>query len=103
VGTIGKKELEKELLSNTPMKQLQVGADQSIPLPDTSMEMLSMPPAIQYEGCNLSPAELEEHLRQEAYRWPRLVFSPLKKSGHIILDSCTAEGIFGACNNEIYA
>lgn len=31
-------------------------------------------------------------LRREAYSWPRLVFPPLKRSGHIILDGCTAEG-----------
>ncbi|KAF9015764.1 hypothetical protein BDQ17DRAFT_1341619 [Cyathus striatus] len=36
--------------------------------------------------------DLEIALRQEAYYWPRLVFAPLK-SGHIILDSCTAEGM----------
>lgn len=40
-----------------------------------------------------SAAELEEALRLEAFSWPRLVFPPLKKSGHIILDSCTAEGM----------
>jgi len=36
---------------------------------------------------------LQGILRQEAYQWPRLVFRPMKKSGHIILDSCTAEGL----------
>ena len=102
VGAIGKKELEKELFSSTPMKQLQVGVDETIPIPDTSIETLSIPPTIEYEGCDLSPAELEEQLRQEAYRWPRLVFSPLKKSGHIILDSCTAEGISTARTNEVF-
>lgn len=30
-------------------------------------------------------------LRNEAFHWPRLVFPPLKKSGHIIIDACTAE------------
>jgi ribosomal protein RSM22 (predicted rRNA methylase) len=39
-----------------------------------------------------SRAGLEEALRLEAYSWPRLIFPPLKKSGHIILDGCTAEG-----------
>ena len=102
VGAIGKKELEKGFF-NTPMKQLQVGVDELTPLPDTSIETLSIPPTIKYEGCDLSSAELEEQLRQEAYQWPRVVFSPLKKSGHIILDSCTAEGIFRAQNNEVFA
>ncbi len=38
--------------------------------------------------------EIDEALRLEAFQWPRLVFPPLKKSGHIILDGCTAEGAF---------
>ncbi|KIJ66366.1 hypothetical protein HYDPIDRAFT_180817 [Hydnomerulius pinastri MD-312] len=33
-----------------------------------------------------------EALRREAYGWPRLVFPPLKRSGHIIIDACTQEG-----------
>lgn len=40
-----------------------------------------------------SPSNLEEALRSEAYGWPRLVFPPLKKSGHIIIDACTREGM----------
>lgn len=41
-----------------------------------------------------SPSNLEEVLRSEAYGWPRLVFPPLKKSGHIIIDACTREGSY---------
>lgn len=39
-----------------------------------------------------SADEVQEALRLEAFSWPRLVFPPMKKSGHVILDSCTAEG-----------
>ena len=38
------------------------------------------------------PVNIEESLRKHAYHWPRLVFPPLKRSGHIILDSCTPSG-----------
>lgn len=37
-------------------------------------------------------ADVEGELRNHAYHWPRLVFPPLKRSGHIILDSCTPNG-----------
>lgn len=37
-------------------------------------------------------ASIEGSLRKHAYHWPRLVFPPLKRSGHIILDSCTPSG-----------
>ncbi|KAF9654157.1 Rsm22-domain-containing protein [Thelephora ganbajun] len=39
-----------------------------------------------------SPENVEGSLRKHAYHWPRLVFPPLKRSGHIILDSCTPSG-----------
>lgn len=34
----------------------------------------------------------DERLRRDAYRWARVVYPPLKRSGHVILDSCTSEG-----------
>ncbi|KAL4067352.1 mitochondrial small ribosomal subunit Rsm22-domain-containing protein [Scleroderma yunnanense] len=40
----------------------------------------------------MAATDLEEALRREAYGWPRLVFPPLKRSGHIIIDACTPEG-----------
>lgn len=39
-----------------------------------------------------SQVNVEESLREYAYHWPRLVFPPLKCSGHVILDSCTPNG-----------
>ena len=39
-----------------------------------------------------SLADIEGSLREHAYHWPRLVFPPLKCSGHVILDSCTPSG-----------
>lgn len=39
-----------------------------------------------------SLGKIEGSLRKHAYHWPRLVFPPLKRSGHIILDSCTPAG-----------
>lgn len=41
-----------------------------------------------------SGEELQAALRSEAYSWPRLVFPPLKKAGHIIIDGCTSEGTY---------
>ncbi|KAL5535734.1 RSM22 [Sanghuangporus sanghuang] len=33
-----------------------------------------------------------DRIRLEAYDWPRMVFPPLKRSGHVIIDGCTLEG-----------
>jgi len=40
----------------------------------------------------LDKAEMVDHIRNEAYSWPRLVGPPLKKGGHIIMDVCAASG-----------
>ena len=44
------------------------------------------------ESTPESLAQIEDSLRKHAYHWPRLVFPPLKRSGHVILDSCTPSG-----------
>lgn len=47
---------------------------------------------VEMSGLSTATPEPADTFRQEAYSWPRLVFPPMKKSGHVILDSCTAEG-----------
>jgi ribosomal protein RSM22 (predicted rRNA methylase) len=34
----------------------------------------------------------DEDLRANSYHWPRIIYPPMKRSGHIILDTCTKEG-----------
>lgn len=94
VGDVGRRELAKTS-QETPIAELLIHEDQhdtassTIPSISTSDEILdthpNMPPA-------LSGDELTAALRHEAYNWPRLVFPPLKRSGHIIIDGCTQEG-----------
>lgn len=33
-----------------------------------------------------------EEMRHEAYSWPRIIYLPIKRSGHVILDTCTKDG-----------
>ncbi|ODN85256.1 3-methyl-2-oxobutanoate hydroxymethyltransferase [Cryptococcus wingfieldii CBS 7118] len=46
----------------------------------------------QNAAAEVDEAELETSLRKEAYSWPRLVASPMKRKGHVTMDACTAEG-----------
>ncbi len=73
------------------MKQLEIHVEgeskSNIEIPER------IPPEARIESAGLKGEELQDQLRREAYQWPRLVFPPLKKSGHIILDACTAEGM----------
>jgi ribosomal protein RSM22 (predicted rRNA methylase) len=82
------------LEKNSPMRELELhDATEPSPLSSSSVSMdshLDLEPEISEQP--VIEEAVEEQLRAEAYHWPRLIFPPLKKGGHIILDSCTPEG-----------
>lgn len=41
---------------------------------------------------SVNSEELEENLRKEAYSWPRMVAPPMKRKGHVTMDTCCADG-----------
>ncbi|KAL0951798.1 hypothetical protein HGRIS_008465 [Hohenbuehelia grisea] len=91
VGEIGKRELEK--LAKPPPKELSLHDGEEDSALNENMALDMEEPVGGIDGIEPSSRkDLEAALRQEAYDWPRLVFPPLKKSGHIILDGCTSEG-----------
>lgn len=56
-------------------------------------EMLSLNTNdIQIESTGGPQEEVDEQLRAEAYSWPRLLAPVMKRSGHVVMDACTAEG-----------
>lgn len=92
VGEVGRREQAKQLLAQRPITELVIDgqhlAEHRI-LDDEEVEVT----ASQLSDSTLSQEGLDAALRLEAYNWPRVVFPPLKKAGHIILDGCTTEGI----------
>ena len=90
IGEVGRRVIHKATLENMPIKELSLHDDSAEPLPvdsENRMEStLSTVPVMEDQK------ELEATLRQEAFGWSRLIFPPLKPSGHVILDGCTAEG-----------
>ncbi|KAH9858264.1 mitochondrial small ribosomal subunit Rsm22-domain-containing protein [Lenzites betulinus] len=86
VGEVGKRDLARE----ADLSILSIdGEHQESPSPVFGDEV-GEDILLQEEASSAS--DISAALRQEAYSWPRLVFPPLKRSGHIILDGCTAEG-----------
>jgi len=88
VGAIGREEAEQiKLKEERVTKELVLDADH--------VETRHEAEATDNIPAEILPAEnseeVEAALRNEAFHWPRLVFPPLKKSGHIIIDACTAE------------
>lgn len=91
LGAVGREEAERiKQKEERVTKELVLDADHI----DTAHEAK----ATEHIPTDIVPAEdtekVEAALRNEAFHWPRLVFPPLKKSGHIIIDACTAEGLF---------
>lgn len=94
IGQVGKRQLEKEALAQVPVKELTLHSEHE----EAQAKAISFTPIVESvktvdgNGHSKSPKELDTALRLEGYHWPRLVFPPLKNSGHIILDGCTPEG-----------
>ncbi|PCH34122.1 Rsm22-domain-containing protein [Wolfiporia cocos MD-104 SS10] len=95
VGNVGERELNKIASRLEPMQELvvedSIGSTTAEANPSDSPDLTG---ATELIGSN-EPQErerLDAALRLEAYSWPRLVFPPLKRSGHVIIDGCTAEG-----------
>jgi hypothetical protein len=87
MGEIGKRAPQR--LKETPIKELEVhveGAESALP---SQTEI----PEVADPDHGLSHSEVQAQLRLAAYQWPRLIFPPLKKGGHVILDACTVEGV----------
>ncbi|KAL0066595.1 37S ribosomal protein S22 [Marasmius tenuissimus] len=88
MGAVGMRQLVKEIQASVPIKELTLHDERNEPPVETEHELADALVASETQ----TKKELDDTFRQEAFYWPRLVFPPLKKSGHIILDSCTAEG-----------
>lgn len=94
IGEVGKRELEKQD-AKQPLSVLQLHEDfiQSQGTTEPVEEVLEQEETPLGETVvSEDPETMQNSLRQEAYHWPRLVFAPLKRSGHIILDACAPEG-----------
>ncbi|KAH9897940.1 mitochondrial small ribosomal subunit Rsm22-domain-containing protein [Cubamyces lactineus] len=92
VGEVGRREMLKRAEDMTPMTQLTLDGEHTEPAESVVAD--DVPAALHSDDGEtaLTTSDINAALRQEAYSWPRLVFPPLKRSGHIILDGCTAEG-----------
>ncbi|KAI0652334.1 mitochondrial small ribosomal subunit Rsm22-domain-containing protein [Trametes meyenii] len=93
IGDVGRRELAKQAEAAALVPRLMIDGENRVLTGEHNDETMAQKLSDPIEGAkSLSSSELSAVLRQEAYSWPRLVFPPLKRSGHIILDGCTAQG-----------
>lgn len=48
----------------------------------------------QWPDDKLGKEGVQDALRGQAYQWPRLVYPPMKRSGHVVMDTCHPSGMF---------
>jgi ribosomal protein RSM22 (predicted rRNA methylase) len=91
VGAVGREEVERRqarLEGKSELREVEGG----------EFEMVSLGVAGSALGAEssvnsgLQEGDIARLLRDEAYSWPRLVAPPLKRSGHVVMDTCTASG-----------
>ncbi|TFK56512.1 Rsm22-domain-containing protein [Heliocybe sulcata] len=89
IGAVGRRELEKAAQDGEPLKELKLAEEHHEPVTDhADVHVAGVTALAEAEGTH---EELQAQLRAEAYNWPRLVFPPLKRSGHVILDVCAPD------------
>jgi len=95
VGGVGKEVLEKEAEKREGKSELREvegggGEFEMISLTDLASGQQKVPGSTQ--GDAQTEEEVDGELRMEAYTWPRVVAPPMKRAGHVILDTCFPDG-----------
>lgn len=90
MGGVGKEAMEKEAVKmegKSELREVEGGEFEMVSLAKNP----STPDHITATG---DEAKVEEQsmMRNEAYGWPRVVAPPMKRAGHVILDTCFPDG-----------
>lgn len=94
MGKVGREAAEKALIKSQGRSIIQ-----EVEGHEAVMEVVhlhEMEPGMDkyFEGAlpSVNSDELEESLRKEAYSWPRMVAPPMKRKGHVTMDTCCPDG-----------
>lgn len=102
IGGVGREELEKaraKMKGKSVLREVEGGEYEMVSM----AELQGSLPLHLHQGMGKVGEESEdgevpvamvdhESLRREAYSWPRLVAPPIKRSGHVVMDVCSANG-----------
>jgi len=89
LGEVGRRQKELEETKRPPI-ELELDNEISQTLPTSAVANTASEKQLEPYGGN-SP-EIEDLLKAEAFHWPRLIFPPLKRSGHVVMDVCDPSG-----------
>jgi hypothetical protein len=89
LGEVGRRQIQSEGAKGQPV---ELELDDGSSVAPTQLANAIVPPEEITEPSTPSPAEIDSLLQAESFHWPRLVFPPLKKSGHVVMDVCAPSG-----------
>ncbi|KAF8273002.1 mitochondrial small ribosomal subunit Rsm22-domain-containing protein [Lactarius quietus] len=89
LGEVGRRQIQNEEAKRQPVELELHDGDSPAP---TQLANASVLPEEITEPRAHNPAEIDSLLKAESFHWPRLVFPPLKKSGHVVMDVCAPSG-----------
>lgn len=93
IGKVGREAAEKALIKSQGRSIIQ-----EVEGHEAVMEVVRLhemaPDMENLEGAlpSVNSDKLEENLRKEAYSWPRMVAPPMKRKGHVTMDTCCPDG-----------
>jgi hypothetical protein len=89
LGEVGRRQKQLEDAKRPPVElEVDDGNPRNPPVPVIASSLAEN----MIESHDRNPSEIETVLQAEAFHWPRLVFPPLKKSGHVVMDVCDSSG-----------
>ena len=89
LGEVGRRQIQSE---EAKLRLVELELDDAGSLAPTQPANASVTSEETTEPCTHSPAEIDSLLKAESFHWPRIVFPPLKKSGHVVMDVCAPSG-----------
>jgi len=93
MGGVGKEVMEREAIERegkSELREIEGGGGEFEMVSLKDLHLASGPTAEEARNQD----ETENDLREEAYTWPRVVAPPMKRAGHVILDTCFPDGTF---------
>ena len=92
---------EKEavkMYGKSELREVEGGEFEMVSLASHSFGESTSSTAEELGGERESAARDQVVIRDEAYGWPRVVAPPMKRAGHVILDTCFPDGEFLICS-----
>lgn len=94
IGKVGREAAEKALIKSQGRSIIQEVEGHEAVMEVVRLHEMGpdMENYLEVASPSVNSDKLEENLRKEAYSWPRMVAPPMKRKGHVTMDTCCPDG-----------